>query len=163
MNSGKKLAIGGAAFLLISLWALFSSPDSVVVNSSGEIRGGINVLRDKVQGLGFWENQLDRLNYELAEAQAYPDLMDQMHREVDENFESVFQEIDQDMEELYSKYPEMRPTPEEKRAEALRERAAKIEEEESRRYIRKIFAERARELIAIRPVIQEKIRRKGGN
>ena len=162
MNRGKKLAIGGAALVIISLWALFSSPDSVVVDSSGEINGSINALREKVQGLGFWENQLTQLHSELAVAQNFPDMMDQMKRDIDKSFEPVLEEMDQTMEDLYTKYPEMRPTPEEQQAEMLRKRADAIEAEESRQDMRRIFAERARELIAIRPVIQQNIREKGG-
>ncbi len=131
----------GLAVLIVA-YLYFSSPNKVVVNKFGEVKGLVNNARYALQGKAFWKDQLreviSELQWELSEPQRQAN---------QERFR----------EEMYRKHPDMRPfTPAERQAETLRKEADQIEHAEFYRFIEKIRLERIAELRKILPIVKAK-------
>ena len=149
--SNLKLVFG--FLILIFLYLNFSSPDKVVVDSSGNISGLINNLRETIQGNGFWEKQLQvaksDLEWELSEPKR--------QAELDNELNQIMKETDESMEDMYREFPDMRPSKAETQAEKLRDRADEIEQQELDRELELMRQEAIIELKHIIPAIKEKL------
>lgn len=130
---------------VIFLYLYFSSPGKVVVDTNGEVKGLTNNIRASLQGKGFWKNQLKEVNSELEWELGEP----QRQEKLDHEMNQMFRELNQSMENMYRKYPDMRPSAYERQAEALRERADQIEQQELDRYLENIRLKRIAELRSI--------------
>ena len=149
----------GSIFLLVS-YLYLSSPDRIVINDSGEIEGIINKARSTVQGKAFWEEQLHVAKSELEWELAEPERLAELERQ--ENQKS--KDLQKLFEEAYERFPEIRPSPTERLAEALRENADRIERASARKSLLSILEEiRSRRIAEIRraiQIIEDKIERR---
>lgn len=113
----------------VSLLYLFlSSPDGLVVSPKGDVKWITNRARAVLQGRSFWVQQLGVAQRQLSEARAAPEREAQGWREL----EQAQRELDRETEYMYRRAPHLRPS----RAEALRERADRIEEQEAMAQLR---------------------------
>jgi len=124
----KLIILFGLAILVVA-YLYFSSPGEVVVNGTGEVLGLINNVRATLQGKRFWRGQLREVDSEIDKHLSDPQFMTETRRALDQ----VGRKTDQALEEVYKKNPEIRPSPAERQAEALRERADRIEWGEGRK------------------------------
>ena len=76
--------------------------------------------------------------------------------ELDRITEEGVREFDQLMEEMYREHPEMRPSQADLQAEALRERADQIEQEEFDRLVEKMRLKRIAELRKILQLVKDR-------
>ncbi|MBI9090737.1 MAG: hypothetical protein JEZ12_16085 [Desulfobacterium sp.] len=142
--------------IVLSVGYLYlSSPKLVVVNNSGNIKGAVNHARVFLQGESFWKKQLKIINSELQWEFAGPQRQAENKREINK----ILKELNQIMEETYKENPEMRPTPAERIAEKLRERADRIEEAQEDYLLEKWRLERIAELQALVPIVKTKIKK----
>lgn len=121
------LAIAAAA----TAYLFLSEPGTVVVSANGEISGLANNARETLQGSRFWRDQLKTANKELQDALDAPARDAALRRELTK----LEQEIRQESEDMYRKYPDLRPSPAEQKAESLRDAADRIEQAELDRLI----------------------------
>lgn len=149
-----KIKITVAALALATAYVGFSSPGKVVIDEQGRIKGLMNEAREVLQGRNFWEDQArfvrNELDWELGE----PARKAKFEREV----RQLDAEVNRDMRELYQKFPEMRPTPAERQAEALRDRADAIETAQIERELEFMRRERIGELRKIQQHLLVKLR-----
>lgn len=150
-NVTKAKVFLGLAILIVA-YLYVSSPGKVVVDEAGYVKGLMNTARAALQGKNFWKDQLREVHSDLQRELSEP------HRkaELDREMNQMLREVDQSTEEMYRVHPDMRPSPEERQAEALRERADQIEQVEVDRFLEKIRLERIAELRKILPVVQAK-------
>lgn len=149
----KKIKIVSGLLVAVFLYVYCSSPGKVVVDKNGNIKGLINKARASIQMKRFWKNQLKEINAELKWQLGEPLRKAKLDREM----KQIFNEFDQSMEEMYREHPEMRPSVAERQAEALRERADQIEQQEFDRYLEKMRLERIAELRNILPLVKSRI------
>jgi sRNA-binding protein len=149
LNWGKVKIVAGLLAATF-LYLYFSSPGKVVVDNNGNVKGLINNVRASIQGKEFWKNQLKEVNSELEWERNEPQRQAKLDREMNQ----MFRELDQSMEEMYQEYPDMRPSAAERQAEALRDRADQIEQQEFDRYLEKLRLERIAELKIILPLVK---------
>lgn len=147
----RRFKVGGIAIAVVFLFLYFSSPGKVVVDEQGKVSGLINNARSLVQGPSFWEDQLLEVNSELDWHLKEPQRQAELQREL----ENMSREFDRSMEEFYREYPDMEPSAAERQAEALRERADQIEQDELDRQLERLRLERIAELRNILPLIIE--------
>jgi len=146
----KKIKIGGGLIAAVLLYLYFSTPENVVVDEHGNINGFINNARELIQGKAFWKNQLSEVNFEIEWQLGKPQRM----AELQHRMQIMDEKEDQIMEEFDQKYPDMRPSEAERQAEALREMADQIEQQESERFFENLRIERISELRKILPVVK---------
>lgn len=125
----------------------FTSPEGLVVRSDGSVSGFLNVLREKVQGQSFWQQQLAKAQASLEWELAAPERRAELDRKVDS--------YRQAREEMYQRHPSLRPSAAEEHAEALRDEADRIEAAELERWLEDRRARRISELEAIVTVMMK--------
>ena len=138
--------------IIVAVYLYLSSPGKVVVDEVGDVKDLINTARAALQGKNFWKDQFREVNSALQRELSEP----QRRAELDSEMNQMLREVDQSTEEMYREHPDLRPSPEERQAEILRERADQIEQAEFDRFLEKIRLERIAELRKLLPVIQEK-------
>lgn len=138
------IAAAAAAYLFVS------EPGTVVVSANGEISGLANNARETLQGSRFWRDQLKTANKELQDALDAPARDAALRRELSK----LEQEIRQESEDMYRKYPDLRPSPTERKAESLRDAADRIEQAELDRLIEEHRLKRIARLQEIIPTIR---------
>lgn len=136
------LKISSSFIALIFLYLYFSSPGKIIVDKQGNIGGMINNVRELIQGKRFWRNQLIEVNSELESKLEAPQFQAKFNPEMNQ----MVREIDPSLKEIYQKYPDLKPSAAERQADALRERADQIEQQELDRYLEKLRIERISEL-----------------
>lgn len=149
-----KLKIIIAALALAMAYVGFSSPGKVVLDERGRIKGLMNEAREVLQGRNFWKDQARFVQKELDWELGEPARKAKFEREV----QQLDAEVNRDMRELYQKSPEMRPTPAERQAEALRDRADAIEMAQVERELEIMRRERIGELRKIQQYLVVKLR-----
>jgi hypothetical protein len=138
--------------ILIVAYLYFSSPGKLVVDEAGDVEGLTNKARAILQGKSFWKDQLREVTSDLQQELSEPQRKAQLDREMNQGL----RKFDQSMEEMYREHPDLRPSPEERLAQVLRDRADEIEQAESDRFLEKIRLKRIAELRKILPVVQAK-------
>jgi hypothetical protein len=111
------------AAILLAAYAHLSSPDRVVVKTSGRVDGYLNVLRETLQGRHFWVEQRMLAMKELERLRAEPGAS-RDKRAVLDKFEL---ELKIAQEKRYQDNPSSRPSPAAMQARDLRDLADKIE------------------------------------
>ncbi len=139
------LTICGAVSLVAYL--AFTSPDGFVVRSDGSVSGFFNVLREKVQGQSFWQQQLAKAQASLEWELAAPERRAELDRKMDS--------YRQAREEMYQRHPSLRPSAAEEHAEALRDEADRIEAAELERWLEERRVRRISELETILTVLMK--------
>lgn len=152
MNLTTKIA--GALALLLVAYVSFSSPGKVVITETGDITGVINNARKLVQGKIFWQGQLNAITTRLNELEAEPAETAKMNREM----ENMLIESQREMEKMYRDYPDTRPSEAEQQAEALRDKADRIEQAEWDRTMEKERLERIASLRKIYALVENRTR-----
>lgn len=137
------LTICATASLLAYL--AFTSPDGLVIRSDGSVSGFFNIIRERIQGEGFRQQQLAEAKAALAWELAAPE------RRAARKRESAARDrlLDQKIDDMYQHHPSLRPSPAEEYAEALREEADRIEAAELDRRLEESRSRRITELEAI--------------
>lgn len=135
--------IGGIA------WICLADSGRIAVNEDGMITNKVDVWRECVQGRRFWQNQLNQIDQELRDLNAAPA----------QTFDPVVatQDWNAVMEKVYQEYPEVRPTPTQRRIEQLREQADALEFAEAERILAQMKERRLTELHRIRPRVVAKL------
>lgn len=152
MNSTTKIA--GALILLFVAYVSFSSPGKVVITETGDITGIINNARELVQGKTFWQGQLNAITTRLNKLEAEPAETAKMNREM----ENMLIESQRDTEKMYRDYPDTRPSEAERQAEALRDKADRVEQAEWDRTMEKERLERIASLRKIYSLVENRAR-----
>lgn len=147
-------ALKGTAAIaaVVAAYLFLSSPGKVVLTPSGEVEGLANHARDSLQGRRFWHDQSQAASKELQDLWAQPDRNAAVRRESDK----FALEERQAMEDLYRKFPEMRPSPAERRVESLRDAADRVEQAELDRFLEEYRLKRIAELQALIPIAQQR-------
>jgi len=114
--------------MAISFFAyiLFSSPTGIAVTKLGKPNGLINEFKEMAQGQSFWQDQEKVIIKKITSLNNQPAEDAKFEKEMAE-FEK---ESRRDDEQFYRQHPDLRPSPAEKVAEALREKADAIEEQQ---------------------------------
>lgn len=146
------ILLGLAILVVVVAYLYFSSPGEVVVDEKGETVGMINKVRETLQGKEFWREQLREVDREIYNHISEPQRRAESSRDLDR----ALRQANQEMEEMYKKMPEARPSPAERQAEALRELADRIETAEVYRVLEVFQLERIEKLRNIRPLVQAK-------
>jgi len=140
-----------AAAAMLAYLAL-TPPGELVVRTDGSISGFFNSLREKIQGLSFWQQQLAEakaaLEWELAsrERRAAYELQVATRNHL----------LDQKMDDIYQRHPSLRPSTAEEYAETLREEADRIEAAELERWLEERRVRRITELEAIVDLLKKR-------
>jgi len=150
----KKFTVGkifGSAAILLFAYLFFSTPGEVIVEGTGRIDGLANKAREILQGTRFWGNQLQEVESAISWQLSSP--------ERQKEFESSLREVDRYLEEFHKQFPQLRPTPEERQIQALRDRADELESAQTDRLLENFRLERISELRAIYRMIEAKVAR----
>lgn len=137
---------------LVGAYVVFSSPDEIVVNDSGEVEGILNKIRANVQGGRFWIDQLDLLNADLEWELKEP----QRQAEMEKEMRQMELEMKKENEEFYRQNPDLRPSRAEAQAERLRERADEIETTEYDQEMEQMRIENIRRLRHLISIVKPK-------
>jgi hypothetical protein len=114
-----------AAIAAVGTWATSPGANTIKLETC-QPDGIFARLSLSIYGPRFWQAQLDGLQRQIASAQAWKTSL----RQLQGNANSAVASGQRTMEEIYQKYPDMRPTPATREAETLRERADAIERDE---------------------------------
>ena len=112
--------IGFGLLAAVAVYATWPGADALDY-SSCEPKGGLSQLSAKIYGRFFWEQALNRAR-ELADMKTTEAILADAERQEKQN--------DRRLEEFYAKHPSIAPTPAERTAQNLRERADRIEAQE---------------------------------
>lgn len=134
------------------MYMYYSIPNKIVVDNNGNIDSLINEIRASMQGNEFWKDQLNRINSELDWQLGGPQRQAKLVGEMNQ----IFGEFNQSMEETYRNHPEMRPSAAKRQAEALRERADQIEQQEFYHELEKHRLDRIKVLRNLIPLIKSR-------
>lgn len=147
----KKLSLQATALILIlgASYAAFSSPKKVVVDERGKISGVVNEVRHSIQGRRFWERQSILVQKELDWQLGEPARNAASEKEIQE----MKAELERDMRDFYTQYPDAAPSPAQRQADFLREQADALEEAE---FAREMEAYRTKRIAELR-IIQQNI------
>lgn len=148
----KVLAGLGGSAIAITITALLPSTE-LSINNSCQISGPIQKLKSGVQGQRYWAKQLQLLDEEVLDLMTRPERIRKEQQMADEKVSEALKKTRQIMEEMYSKYPELRPSPQEIIASELRKRADALEYAGLIEKIKQISAKRISVLSSCRPVI----------
>ncbi|MFO1393036.1 MAG: hypothetical protein U1F09_04640 [Steroidobacteraceae bacterium] len=96
------------------------------MNEAGEVDGLVNNGRLLLQGQRFWQDQMREVNEALEWELTEPQRRAEGYR-LEAELSAEMRRLDAD---YYPQHPELRPTPGELKAQALREMADRIEERE---------------------------------
>lgn len=135
-RSSKIFLAGCIAFLTLNS-AANQQQEKFALNAKCEPEGFISSLRESQHPHEFWVGQLSLINEEMKSIEDRPRIMAENEREA--NLAS--QKNNSDIEQLYSKYPEMR-SPEEALADNLRMAADKVELQGIKKMLLKADADR---------------------
>lgn len=138
---------------LIPLAVGFWPHGHLAITQSCEPQGALASARAYLQGSQFWRQQLQYLDKQVAWILREP-IRRAQAQEVGDRLE---READRTMEELYAKYPNLRPSAAEQSADELRHRADAIEQADSDAGMDQILAQRLVELEKCRPVLLSRI------
>lgn len=130
----------------------FSSPGSVVVNRNGELHGLTNKARASLQGRRFWSDQL----HEVAREIRWDDSGILRNAADGRTSWKRDRDADREMEMYYRRYPQLRSTLAELRAEAERGRITQTEWMIYSDFLEEIRADRSRELQSILSIVRSK-------
>ena len=131
--------------LVFGVYLYLSSPGEVVIDQQGQIAGPMNKVRAQLQGPSFWRDQLLEAKRALESRRAAPE----RDKKRQARLEASLEKSKQRMEEFYKQHPKTRPSEATERAEALRERADEIEQEELDEYLEKRRLDKISNLEAI--------------
>jgi len=107
-------------------YILLSSPNGVAITNLGKPNGLVNQLKEMAQGQSFWQSQEKAIIKKMTSLNNQPAEDARFEKEMAE-FEK---ESRRDDEQFYRQHPDMRPSPAEKAAETLREKADAIEDQQ---------------------------------
>ena len=139
----RKRLLWAAGIVVMAYGYLFlSSPTMLVVGADGDVNGVLNVLRLKVQGQHFWNEQLVKAKASLDWELAAPQREEERQRRV----EKLSTRVDHRLEETYQQYPQLRPSPSEEEAESLRAQADLIEQAETKQTMEKYRVSRIEQI-----------------
>jgi len=133
-------------------YILLSAPAGIALTKLGKPNGIINELKEAAQGQTFWQDQekaivkkINTLNNQPAE---------------DAKFEKEMAEYEKesrrDDELFYKQNPDMRPSPAERAADALREKADAIEEQQLKKEMEQYRLNELSELKQMLKITREK-------
>jgi hypothetical protein len=109
--------------LAIPAWALFSTPGSIAFNSDGEVVEIEDRVRAWVQGSSFWDGQVLVVEAAIQERKEYPKKIEEGRLKKDK----IAAIKRKKLENLYQQRPELRPSPTQQAAYALRQKAEEAE------------------------------------
>lgn len=133
-------------------YILLSSPTGIGLTKLGKPNGLINVLKEAAQGQSFWQDQEKAIAKKITSLNNQPAEDAKFEKEM-----AVYeQESRRDDEIFYRQYPDMRPSPTEKEAEALRERADAIEEKQLKKEMEQDRLDKLSELKHMLNITREK-------
>lgn len=138
MDTKTITVLGGVSVLLI-VYLGFSSPHVLVIDDDVEPIGILNKYRSLVQGASFWENQLYILESELKKEMNAPLEMAKLQKELAEL-------AAKNQETIYQNFPQLRPSPAQQQANALRDWADAIERAEANAMLERMRVERIQSL-----------------
>jgi hypothetical protein len=136
---------------------VLSSPRHLVLDKSCKVIGGVNRARAAVQGCSFWAKQLAILDSDLVFAREWPARAERIEADLNRAIAPTMAEADDSMEDLYRNHPELRPSPEEQRAEKLREMASAEEARGREREMREMMAKQVLWLEGLRPLVVTRV------
>ena len=119
------------AAMLLTGYAYLSSPNRVIVKTSGRVDGYLNIFRETLQERHFWVEQRSLATKELERLKAEPSWL-RDKRAVLDKFEL---DLKIAQEKRYQNNPSSRPSPAAMQAKDLRDLAEKIEQAELDRLI----------------------------
>jgi len=143
------------ALFLLSLGAMAAllPTTELSINDSCEVTGPIQKLKSITQGERYWVKQLELLDKKIRYLEEYPEIIRSTQKMADKEFKNILEKSEKDMEETYSKYPELRPSPQQTIADELRKHADDIEHAQLLQTIEQIYAKDIKLLKLCRPKI----------
>ncbi|MBC8555427.1 MAG: hypothetical protein H8D23_37915 [Candidatus Brocadiales bacterium] len=146
MDKQSSLILIGLVAIFSSVYFYISTPDKVVVDQFGKVNGVINKYRELLQGEKFWIDQIKEVKSAISWHSNARDRSEQIHQ--------IFQKSDdrnelknkKNMELLYEKYPEYRPSIEAQLAEQLRRQADELERQDQMAQLDRISQKKVHEL-----------------
>lgn len=152
--NSKRISI---AVALLSVFALITAAllpsTELSITDSCQIDGPMQKLKSVAQGARFWDRQLQLLDETVGDLEAQPGKMRKAQQMAVEKTHEAIERARQSMEEIYSKLPELRPSPRQRIADSLREQADGIEFDEVLDKLEEINDKRIRILASCRPAI----------
>lgn len=142
-------SIGAAIFLYLAV----SSPKGIVVSEKGDIEGILNIVRAEIQGNSFWKKQLQEVQDQIIWLDGQPERISRQNAKL----ARLEQKFEDSLQRAYEKYPKMRPSSAEQRADELRSEADKIEQEEYDEYIEQQRLKRIKKLQKLIPILISKL------
>ena len=140
------VAILSAVLLAAFMTVAFLPKFELDINEQCEPKGLDSRLKASMQGQRFWIRQLRYLERAIEDMEAIPGKVQELERTV----RSTFAWMDSVNEDLYRRFPEMRPTPREAAARHLQREAESIERVEGFRQMELMSREFMRPLLACR-------------
>jgi hypothetical protein len=142
----KLLVVATGCAAIFAAYLLLSTPERLVVDQAGNVEGLANNGRLLLQGQRFWQDQLREATKALDRELTEPQRRAEGYR-LEAELSAEMRRSDAD---YYRQHPEMRPTPGELKAQALREMADRIEEQE---FDQMMEPSRLREIERLRAVL----------
>lgn len=129
----RAILFGVLILLAFGLYLALSSPAGLVISAQGEINGIPNVARARLQGDRFWTEQLNEARSAFEWGQAAPERVAALNTRL----AALQERSDKSMKEFYERNPKAMPSAAEQKAEALRDEADRIEEDELEQRVEK--------------------------
>jgi hypothetical protein len=146
-----KLLIAILVIISISIFYLYStSPNHVVVDETGQTIGIQNKARETLQGNKFWKDQV----YQVEKALGFAILAPQRQTQWDQKMQKTQEKTDNLMNEMYAKYPALRPKP----SEMLREAADRKKAEEDEQFLEDLRLKYIARMQKTLPIVKAKAR-----
>nr|NJM04725.1 hypothetical protein [Desulfobacula sp.] len=132
-----------------------------------EPKNVIEKIKEKIQGVKYWENRLNKINESIIEQEAFIHGLknpheDSLYRETKEKID----EINREMEEFYIEHPDAAPTKTERNAKRLRDQADALIEKADRiediEFFEEILEDGKKEREGIKKKIGQLKAKKGG-
>lgn len=152
-KQNKALLIIGSGMLIFVAYLAMSSPKGVVVTEDGSVKGIQNVARAGLQGTKFWEQQSKAVLTKIAWLETQPERAAWVNARTAE----LNAQAEARLQESYAKYPSIKPSEAQQRADKLREEADRIEQEELDAKLEQARLRKIQYLQRLIPIINSKI------
>lgn len=134
-------------------YILLSAPTGIALTKIGKPNGLINVLKEVVQGQSFWQSQEKAIVKKISTLIRQP----AEDAKIEKEMAGYAKESRRDDELFYKQNPDMRPSPAERAAEALREKADIIEDQQLKKELEKDRQDELVELKQMLKITREKV------
>jgi len=143
--------------LAVGVWIILP-PDRLMITDDCQPKGLLGSIKAAVHGRTFWSEELYFLDKSISDLSALPGRLAAGQRQADSLYASIDARTDSALQDLYVRYPALRPSSLSEAARDLRRQADELDAANLVALANDAAAARIRVLVACRPRVEARAR-----